>query len=161
MNSIIIGALIVMWVVVLGWETISGLRDGRRHADPMRSFHRQLSVLGRAVPKTVPAANRLGTRSLADPGRLVPPRGRAAAAQRRRHVTIILAAGLTVSGIAWFVTAAPLAGAAVLIVGGLLIGFTSLSMRRQQLADERTRKVTYISAARRELEPVPARRRAN
>ncbi|NOX31551.1 MAG: hypothetical protein GXP35_16120 [Actinobacteria bacterium] len=162
MNGIILGALATMWVVVLGWETFSNLRDGRRRSDPMRNFTRQLGVLGRAVPKTVRPANALSRREFGPTGAMVgPPASRSAAADRRRVVSMSLTAGLVVAGVAWFVTSAPLAGAAVLVVGGLLIGFTSLVMRRKQLAEERARKVTYLPTARRELEAVPARRRAN
>lgn len=162
MNGIILGALAVMWVVVLGWEAVSNMRDGRRRSDPMRNFRSQLSVLGRTVPKTVSAANRLDT--IGAPwraGRFSPPQGRAAAAQRRRVISIALAGGLTLAGIVWFVTSTPVAGAAVLAFGGLLVGFAWLSMRRRQLAEERARVVTYLPTASRPLDVTPARRRAN
>lgn len=162
MTGIILGALAVMWVVVLGWEAIANMREGRRRSDPMRHFKTQLNVLGRTVPKTVAAANRLASdtaplRSAA----MNAPRGRTAAANRRRNVSLVLGGGLAVAGVVWFVTSTPIAGAAVLFFGGLLIAFSYLSMRRRQLEEERARVVSYLPTAGRALEPAPARRRAN
>ncbi|MCP3934055.1 MAG: hypothetical protein GY708_01650 [Actinomycetia bacterium] len=164
LNQIILGALAIMWVVVLAWEFIGDLRDGRSRRDPMRSFHQQLNVLGTMAPrKLVNPAHRMYTN--ATPARLVAagiPQSRTHAAERRRIVFMILAAATGISAMGWMLSSGLATGIALAITGGALIVFAWQAIKRRQASVERAQKVSYLpSATRLDVAPSPVRRRVN
>lgn len=164
LNQIILGALALMWIAVLAWEFIGDVRDGRSRRDPMRSFHRQLDVLGSMTPrKLVHPAHRMYSNQT--PSRFVAggvPRSRSDAAERRRMVFIVLAVATGISAVGWLVSSTFVTGLSLAATGGALIAFAYLALRRRQIAVERDQKVSYLPSARSvDVTPAPARRRAN
>ena len=164
LNQIILGALALMWIAVLAWEFIGDVRDGRSRRDPMRSFHRQLDVLGSMAPrKLVHPAHRMYSNKR--PSRLIPgaiPQSRSHAAERRRLVFTVLAVATAISAIGWLVSSGLATGVALAVTGGALIAFAYMAIRRRQVAAEQQQKVSYLPNSRSvEVTPLPARRRAN
>ncbi len=164
LNQVILGALATMWIVVLAWEFIGDVRDGRSRRDPMQSFHKQLNVLGSMAPhKLVRPAHRMYSNET--PARLIAagiPQTRTHAADRRRVVFMVLAAATGISAVGWMLSSGPTTGIALAVTGGALIAFAWMAIKRRQAAAERVDKVSYLpSAARLDVAPSSVRRRAN
>ncbi len=163
MNGIVLGALAVMWIVVLSWEGLQSLREGYgRRGDSMVRFQRQLDLLSKQ-PHQMSAANRLMFEAGGTPLRRHPshtPTSRFEAARRRRD--LVLGTGL-------FAAAAVLGFAAsrssfslwvLALAATLFVSYSVAVIRRRQIAAERAAKVRYLPSASR-ARPAYARRRVN
>lgn len=163
MNGIVLGALAVMWIVVLSWEGIQSVREGYgRRGDSMVRFQRQLDLLSKQ-PYQMSAANRLQFQAGGAPLRRHPrhtPTTRYEAARRRRDVVFALGM-LAAAAAAGFAVSRSSLSLWLLIGTAALFGAYGMAViRRRQLAAERAAKVRYLPSAQQNV-PAWARRRVD
>ena len=162
MNGIVLGALAVMWIVVLSWEGIQGIREGfGRRGDSLTRFRRQLDIMSKQ-PYQMSAATRLqfeagGVRLRRSPR--YTPSSRFEAARRRRDLIFALGTLTAAAGVGFFFTANVVSLWILIAFGSLFGTYCVLVVRRRQLAAERAAKVRYLPTA--PSTPAYARRRAN
>lgn len=163
MNGIVLGSLAVMWIVVLSWEGIQGVREGYgRRGDSMVRFQRQLDLLSKQ-PHQLSAANRLKFAAGGMPLRRHPrytPITRFDAARRRRDIVFSSGMLTAAAGAGYAVTLSTLSMWIGAVVGAVFVSYSVAVIRRRQLAAERAAKVRYLPSAQQGI-PAYARRRVN
>jgi hypothetical protein len=149
-NGIVLGALAIMWITVLSWEGIQGLRGGMGHrGDSMSRFRRQLDIMSNQ-PYQMSAANRLefdagGVRLRRSPR--YTPSSRFEAARRRRDIVLGLGllAAAAIGG--FYLARTPSSLWVMAIAATSLVGYCALVVRRRQIVAEQAAKVRYLPTA--------------
>ncbi len=162
MTTVVLVVLAGLWVLVLGVPLLRERMEGTA-ADSIGSFRKQLNVLERAAPTSLPAANRLRvpTQQVTG-GVLLPPMPsttaraianrppvlrRRQAQRRRREVLVVMVTLMVGTLIGGFLPGMRMLWGLNVVVDMMFVGYVSLLIRLRNLAAEREMKLRFLPGA--------------